>query len=146
MVLASTLAGCEATPSPSGPGQVGAGPHNGVVVPLGKAGFAEILNETKAEKSKPVRKGRPATAVVVYFLRADKKSPLSPAPIQASVKLEKGDASETLQLVTAPAPNDAAGASRFASLAGDYDLSGLQGELTAKLGDETIIQAFQGPR
>jgi len=146
ILLASVCAlnGCGATPSPSGPGQVGAGPHNGVIVPVGTVGVAEILNEFKTKNT--TKRGHPSMVIAVYFLQDDRKTALATTPTEVSVRLDSETEPVTIALAPAPEPKDAAGKTRFASPVGAYDLSGLQGELTAKVGGETITQAFQGPR
>jgi hypothetical protein len=147
-LLASAFAAAGCTSSASLPAQsfVADGPHGGLVVPLpGNAGFAEIFNEEgSVPASRP--RGRGPKAVVIYFLGPDKQTAMSPAPTGVSLKLAGEAAGATITLNPAPDPKDPAGAGRFASPVGDFDLSGRRAELTADLGGQKVVQGFQGLR
>ena len=145
-VPAFASAGCTSPVSTPGRGYVADGPHGGLVVPLpGDAGFAEILNEAAADAGSRQR-GRVPKAVVVYFLGPDKKTALSPSPTGVGVKLLGEAAGATIALSPAPDPKDPAGAGRFASTVGDFDLAGRRAELNAGLGGREVVREFQGPR
>jgi hypothetical protein len=144
--VVSTLAVAGCSGAPPSEGQAGAGPHQGVIVPLpGDSGFAEVLTEEPAAKA-PARRGHPPKAVVVYFLGPDQKAALSPAPTGVGVKILGNETAETVALNSAPAPKDPAGASRFASAVGNYDLAGRRAELSADVGGQKVWLEFRGPR
>ncbi len=51
-----------------------------------------------------------------------------------------------MNLSPAPEPKDPAGAGRFASKVGDFDLGGRTAELSADVGGKKLAQEFVGPR
>jgi hypothetical protein len=113
-------------------------------------GFVEIVNEPEVSD----RRNAPPTSIVAYYLQADGKSPLSPAPSDVSFTIDTGGGRETrgkqgpgpaVPLNAEPKADDPAGAGRFASKPGPYVLDGIRGTLTAKVsGKETSISFAAG--
>jgi hypothetical protein len=145
VVSACAIAGCSG--SNAGPGGESGGPHGGVIVSLpGEAGVAEVLTEEAAASKGQRQRGRAPKAVVVYFLGPDKKTAVSPLPTGVGVKMLGGETAPAITLGHAPDSKDPAGAGRFASPVGDYDLGGRRAELTADVGGQKVAQEFVGPR
>jgi hypothetical protein len=137
LFVAALVTGCGDAPPPLPPPQVVIGPHQGQTFRLpGDRGFAEITNEPAITSSSKDAN----TAIVVYFLQPDAKSPLTPTP--TDVKFQLNDAlrrqTKTIPLAAEPSLADPAGAGRFASKLGPYLLSETQGVLTANLGGEHL--------
>ncbi|MDR3633858.1 MAG: hypothetical protein P4L84_08640 [Isosphaeraceae bacterium] len=143
LALASCL-GCGASQSPASGSRAELGPHHAVLYRLPEnQGFAEIVNEPEVTD----RRGKVATAIVVYFLQPDEKSPLNPAPTDVRVTLEQGrKRAETLTLKPEPKSDDPAGACRFVTSQGPYLLEGVHGKLSGSVGGKTFDQAFTGGR
>jgi hypothetical protein len=144
-IVAALAIGCGEKSLPLPPPQVVVGPHQGLTLRLPEdRGFAEIVNEP--EVTTGARNG--STAIVVYFLQVDSKSPLTPAPTNVVVQLINGSKREAKKVPMAaePKPEDPAGASRFTSKPGPYLLSEAQGVLTANVGGQSLSLEFSGGR
>lgn len=144
VTAAAVLAGCGSQPSPQPPA-VTRGPHDGSTIRLpGEKGFVELVNEPEVD----ARQRGAATSVVAYFLQADGKSPLSPAP--TDVKFEVGSeakkAGQSVSLAAEPKSGDPAGAARFASRPGPFSLDSLRGRLTATLDGQPVSVELHGGR
>ncbi len=144
LAFASAATGCN-SPSNSGQSFLADGPHSGLMIPLpGNEGFAEILTE-EATSAKSARAGHPPRTIVVYFLGSDKQSAVSTAPTAVSVNFLGASADTAIKLSPAVDPKDPAGAARFASAAGDYDLARRRAKLTADLaGGQKVDEEFLG--
>ena len=137
----AVLAGCEggAALAP----QVVVGPHGGTAYRLpGERGFAELVNEPEVDDARVA----PTTALVVYFLQPDGKSPLTPAPSDVSARVMIERRLTTLPLKAEPKAGDPTGSARFATILGPYQLADLHGTLTATAGGETATIAFAAGR
>ena len=150
LAFAFAIAGCDNSSSNLGQGFLVDGPHNGLMIPLPQnEGFAEILNQ-EATSAGSRQRGRLPRMIVVYFLGADKKSALSTAPTAVSVKFlgeTAGTEGPAISLSPAADPKDPAGAMRFTSAAGDYDLARRRAKLTADLvGGQKLDEGFVGMR
>jgi hypothetical protein len=96
----------------------------------GDHGYAEILSETLRGQGDPI--------MVVYFLKPDAKSALSPLP--TNVRVKASDTEVTLSAAAGPA-KDPAGAGRMVSGPLPADPDRVSGELIATVGG----QPFQTP-
>jgi hypothetical protein len=136
-------AGCSAEPAPQAPAVV-KGPHDGTTLRLpDDQGFAEIVNEPEPSG----RSRDETTALVVYFLQADGKTPISPAPSDVKFEAKSGkQAAKTLALAAEPKSDDAAGAARFATKPGPYSLADLRGRLSASVGGKDVSVDYAGAR
>jgi hypothetical protein len=147
LVAAFELTGCgrEATVLPPAPkGAPTIGPHQGTAFALpNNAGLAEVVNEPE-----PTGRGNAAaTAVVVYFLKPDASTPLTPPPTQVRVRVDQGERKqETLELKAEPRSSDPTGAARFASKTGPYALFDLRGVLTGSAGGSEFKVTLSGVR
>jgi hypothetical protein len=139
------LVGCGGETRPPAPkGAPTVGPHQGTAFVLpNEADLAEVVNEPE-----PTRRGKAAnTAVVVYFLKPDARTPLTPPPSQVRVRVDQGmKKQENLELKAEPRSGDPAGASRFASKTGPYALFDLRGVLTGSVGGSEFKVPLSGIR
>jgi hypothetical protein len=113
-------------------------------------GYVELVNEPEVTD----RRNPQPTAIVAYYLQADGKTPLNPAPTDVSFAIDPGAARGGRGKASAAAPvplnaepklDDPSGASRFASKAGPYVLAATRGKLSAKIdGQETSITFAAG--
>jgi hypothetical protein len=138
---ALVIGGCAG--GPAIPPQVMVGPHGGTAYRLpGDRGFVELVNEPAVDTPRPGAK----TALVVYFLQDDAKSPVTSAPtdVRADVMVER----RAVKLVLKPEPkaDDPAGSARFATALGPYHLADVRGNLTASAGGESATIAFASGR
>jgi hypothetical protein len=143
LLIASSLFlgfGCQSRSGPSS--QVVVGPHHGVTIRLADdQGFAEIVNEPEVGD----RGSRQPTAIVVYFLQTDGKTPLTPPPSDVRVEVDLGRRrSEKLPMKAEPKSADPAGTSRFVSKPGPFLLQDTRGLLFATLGGRQIELSFDG--
>ncbi len=147
LIPAVVLAGCSESSAPPAPKVAVDGPHGGAVVSLpGNAGFAEIFSEVPgASDTEKAARGRVAKAVVVYFLGPDKTSALSSLPTAVTVTIT-GASGGPIELTPTPDAKDPAGAGKFASKPGEYDLGGRRAELNLDLGGNKVTQEFTGLR
>src|SRR5262249_30639353 len=113
--------------------------HGGTIVALpGNRGFAEILNGMKAESR--------GSALVVYFVQPDMKSPLSPVPSDVRLKIQLGRKDSMVRLAPDPAAGDPLGAVRFASPPGNYPWEARENELIATIDGQSVTVPFRPPR
>jgi hypothetical protein len=121
------------------------GPHDGTafVLPENK-GVVELVNEPPVTD----RRGTVSTSVVAYFLQADGKTPMSPAPADVKVEVRGGDRQppKSVPLAAEPKPDDPSAAARFASKPGPYDLEAVRGTLTASVAGSPVTVSFGGGR
>jgi len=120
------------------------GPHHGTTIRLPEEkGFVELTNEPEVTD----RRSNEATSIVAYYLQSDAKSALQPVPTDVSFVIELGKkAAQTIPLSAQPKSDDPAGASRFASKPGPYQLSALRGRLNAKIGGQEVSTTILGGR
>ncbi len=143
LTLASLISGCDSTQAP--PPAVVLGPHHGTTIRLAdNKGFVELTNEPAVENR---RRDEP-TALVAYFLKADTSSPLDPPPTDVNFIIDDTakKRSQTVPMAAEPKADDPAGAARFASKPGPYQLSGIRGTLNAKFGGQEVSTSFQAGR
>lgn len=143
MVAAAFLAGCSSAPAP--PSAILRGPHDGTAFVLpGAKGIVEIVNEPEVVD----RRGNVSTSVVAYFLQADGRSALDPAPMDVKFEIRPGarKLARVVPLAAAPKAGDPAGAARFASQPGPYDLEATHGALSAAIGGVPVSVAVGGGR
>ncbi|MBI3467173.1 MAG: hypothetical protein HY000_29525 [Planctomycetes bacterium] len=106
-------------------------------------GFGEVVIEIDPKSSD----AEPLARVVVYFLKADLKSPLSPLPTDVSVRLlVPNQEAEVVPLNPQPKTDESAGAGRFASNPGLYHLDEPIGQLTTTLGGNSFNAPFTSLR
>jgi hypothetical protein len=144
LTAATALAGCMSW-APAPPAQVMKGPHEGTAIRLpGDKGFVELVNEPPVDS----RGRNVSTSIVAYFLQPDGRSPLSPAPsdVRFEVAPEARKGAQTLPLAAAPKADDPAGAARFASKPGPYDLAALRGQLAATVGGQPVAVEIKAGR
>jgi hypothetical protein len=152
LALAGVILGCGSSVSPVDVTVV-IGPHHGTMVRLPEDhGFVELVNEPEVND----RRSPQPTSIVAYFLQADGKSPLSPAPSDVNVSLSAGrdkgarrdtsGAGQSIPLSPEPKADDPAGSSRFVSKPGSYDLATIRGTLSAKTSSQEISTPFGGGR
>jgi hypothetical protein len=135
VVMTASLLGCESTPAPQPPAVIG-GPHSGTSIRLeGDKGFVELLNEPKVD----ARDSTP-TALVVYYLQTDGKSPMSPAPTDVSLALIEGRSASKTVLLTPGSEG------RFSSPPGPFNLEQLHGTLSATIGGQAVKTGLSGGR
>ena len=149
--LAALCWGCD-SPGPQLAVNVTVAPHRGTMIRLpDDKGFVELVNEPEVFDR---RKTEP-TSIVAYYLQIDGRSPLDPAPAEVHFAIETGGgkgahgkpgSGERILLSAGPKPDDPVGAARFASRPGPYDLAGIRGTLTAKIGGQEISSSFGGSR
>lgn len=120
------------------------GPHQGTAYALPDGlGYAEVVNEPSASE----RDRAAPTAIVIYFLGPDAKAALTPAPTDVKFQVASGRGKgQAVSLSAGPKSDDPAGASRFASPTGPYQLEDLHGELTAKAGGKPAKIPIAGAR
>ena len=103
----------------------------------------ELTNEPEIRD----RRSNEATSIVAYYLQSDGKSPLDPPPTDVNFVIELGKkTAEPVVLKAEPKSDDPAGAGRFASKPGPYQLSALRGRLNAKIGGQEVSTTFLGSR
>jgi hypothetical protein len=112
-----------------------AAPHGGAISPLpGNRGYGESLIEPGAKPgTRPT-----SSAIVVYFLGPDGKSPMAPTPSGVSLSYTADRMPKTLNLAHRPKTDDPAGAGRFATDPVPLTESRLEGELTATIEGESV--------
>lgn len=130
VLLLALIAGCGQATVENPEAAHAAPPHGGQVFPMPESkGYVEIKNEFKA-------KGKNQSTISVYFLAADGKSALSPAPSAPTLKINGEDGGRT---VTLQAAGDG-----FATPPGDYgSRSGLSGEVGATAGGQPVTVPFE---
>ncbi|HEV3162696.1 MAG TPA: hypothetical protein VGZ22_01550 [Isosphaeraceae bacterium] len=139
--LAMTMSGCGSVGVSASPDLVAAtGPHGGRAVLLpGGAGYGEVV----VEHDKSSRPGPASARLVVYFLKTDLKTPLSPAPLDVRVKaVPPNGEPATVPLTPQAKRGDAMSSGRFASAPGNFDFDELQGDLTATVAGQTVTRPF----
>jgi hypothetical protein len=120
-----------------------AGPHGGTAYRLpGDSGFAELVNEPEAADARAASK----TALVVYFLEKDGKSPLSPPPADVGLELMVDRHWVKVPLTGQPKAGDDAGAARFATAPGPYALAETHGTLKATVAGQPATIEFAAGR
>src|SRR5262249_28246738 len=123
--------GCAGSPAPEP--TVLPGPHHGTTLQLPEQmGYVELVNEPEVKD----RRSTEPTALVAYFLKDDAQSPLDPLPSAVKFAIDggggrdgrarKGSGSpEVLPLGAEPKSGAPAGAGRFVSKPGPYQLANL---------------------
>jgi hypothetical protein len=149
--LAGVLSGCSASAPPASV-SVASGPHQGTMIRLPEdKGFVELVNEPEVTD----RRNPPPTSIVAYYLQTDAESPLMPAPSDVSFAIGSGGGKsaggtkggvQSIPLNAEPKSAEPAGASRFASKPGPYQLSAIRGNLNAKISGLDITISFEGAR
>ncbi len=145
IALACGLPGCGGSPTlpPLPKDAPTVGPHQGPAYALPDGlGYAEFANDPKADE----RDRTAPTALVVYFLKSDAKTSLTPPPTDVKFQAANGRRVQAIDLKPTPKADDPAGESRFASQAGPYRLEELRGDLTAKAGATPVKLAIAGAR
>ncbi len=143
LVLTTVVPGCGG-PAPSAPPpSISQGPHGGAAHPLpGHVGYVEMVNEPEIDRG-----SESLTAIVLYVLGPDCEEPLeAPALSGLAIDLEVGRSHRRIDFEPKPKANDPAGAARFVSTPGPYDLSRARGTLTGTLDGETFATEFSGGR
>jgi hypothetical protein len=140
------LVGCGGSPNlPAMPKDAPTvGPHGGTAFALPDGmGYAEVVNDPP-----PGERDRSApTSLVVYFLQPDAKTALSTPPTEVKVQGGTGrNTAQSVALKAEPKADDPAGASRFATPRGAYQLDEFRGELTAKAGSTPVKITIAGAR
>ncbi len=157
-LAAALLAGCAGSSVPIEEQVSTVGPHRGPTLQLPeKKGFVELVNEPAPRD----RRGGEPTALVAYFLKLDGRSPMEPAPTDVRFTIDAGArangrgghargkaqaASGVVELLPEPKAEDPAGASRFASRLGPYQLDAVRGSLSARVDGQETGVTFQGGR
>jgi hypothetical protein len=151
LALVGLLFGCDSS-TPRGNVVTAIAPHHGTMIPLPEnRGFVELINEPEVSD----RRNPQPTSIVAYYLQADGKSPLNPAPTDVSFAIDPGVArgargkqgsAQSVPLIAEPKSDDPAGAGRFASKPGPYDLTDMRGTLSAKIGGQEISIPFAEAR
>lgn len=140
-----TFVGCSPMP-PAAPPTVVKGPHEGTTIRLpDDKGFVEIVNEPRLGERDDVGQ----TALVAYFLQPDGRSPMSPAPtdVKFDIKLAaRNSAPQSVKMAADPKTSDAAGAARFASKPGTYNLVNVRGRITASIGGKEVSVDYNDVR
>ena len=136
--LAILVFGCNSPVSPVA-SSVPMGPHRGPTLALDENnGFVELVNEPEVTD----RRNPQPTSIVAYFLQTDGKTPLSPVPTDVKFTMEArrgtnsrvaGASATPVPLVPEPKSDDAAGAARFASQRGQYQLLEVRSTLSATI-------------
>jgi hypothetical protein len=150
LALAALGTGCggAATPEPA----VRRGPHQGTTLQLPeKAGYVELVNEPEVQD----RRSTEPTTLVAYFLKDDVQSALDPPPTDVSLAIDrgggrdargKGSSPEIVPLIAVPKSGDPAGAGRFGSKPGPYQLAPLRGTLNANINGKKVSTLVQAGR
>jgi hypothetical protein len=145
-LLGAGLAGCGGSPTlpPMPKDAPVVGPHQGTAFALPDGlGYAEVVNEPKADE----RDRKAPTALVIYFLGPDAKAPLATPPTELKLHGSTGrNTAQSIALKAEPKPDDPAGAGRFITPRGPYQLEEFRGELTAKAGSAPVKIAIGGVR
>lgn len=112
--------------SPDAPARQGVGPHGGVAVALGDAGFAELV----------VEPGPSDSVLAAYFLQPDRTTPLAARPTSVVVEADAGSgpASLPLQPKTGTSPDNRFEADAPAGLDDRFN-----GKLTVVLDGQTHV-------
>jgi hypothetical protein len=149
--VVSVLLGCDSSTPRANVATVAA-PHHGTMIPLpDDRGFVELINEPEVGD----RRNPQPTSIVAYYLQADGKSPLNPAPANVNFGIDMGGgkgargkqgSAQSVPLNAEPKADDPAGASRYASKPGPYDLTAIRGALSATIGGQEISVPFAGGR
>ena len=131
LLLAAPLSGCGPAlpePPPSTADAPKPGPHGGTALALPEgAGYVEVINEpTPQDRSRGA-----TTAIVAYFLAADLQAAVAAAP--ANVKVVDRTSRTSIALKPEAKAGDPAGAGRFASAVGAYNLAEIHGELSGTI-------------
>jgi hypothetical protein len=139
----SGLVGCWGDRAEVPPPQFVNGPHGGLSYRLpDDRGYAEIINEPPISASG----GTPQTAVVVYFLGTDARTPLESKPTGVKVELDLGRRRNTLPLSPSALAGDPSGSNRFVSKTGPYVIADARGLLTTTLDGKTFTLDFSTRR
>jgi hypothetical protein len=150
LTLLGLALGCDSSVAPVAVSVTG-GPHQGTMIRLpDDKGFVELTNEPEVAD----RRNLQPTSIVAYFIGADSKSPLTPAPTDVSFALEgarggRGDSdagAQAIPLSAEPKADDPSGSSRFVSKPGAYDLAKMRGTVAAKIDGIGISIPFSGAR
>jgi hypothetical protein len=152
LAVTVVLTGCNDSGPPTDQQTVLNGPHHGTTLQLSeKTGFVELVNEPQPTD----RRSNEPTSLVAYFLKMDAQTPLEPAPTDVSFTVDSGGgrdargtkgAAQVIALAAEPKSDDPAGAGRFASKPGPYQLQNLRGTLNAKIEGQTASIVFAGRR
>jgi hypothetical protein len=152
LALTALFSGCNGGALPTDQQTVLKGPHHGTTLQLpDKKGFVELVNEPEPAD----RRSTEPTSIVAYFLKIDAKSPLDPAPSDVSFAVDSSNGRDArsrnptpqaIALASEPKSDDPAGAARFASKPGPYQLDNLRGKLNAKIDGQAVSVAFGGSR
>jgi hypothetical protein len=128
------------------------GPHLGTTLQLpDKTGYVELVNEPEVKD----RRSNEPTALVAYFLKNDARSPLDPPPTDVRFAIDSGGGRESraktgspqvIPLGAEPKSGDPAGAGRFVSKPGPYQLESLRGTLDANIGGQKVSVILPGGR
>jgi hypothetical protein len=130
-LAAASLPGCGGiSPAPVAARVNIPAPHGGIISPLpDNRGYGEVLLEPP-----PKPGGKAAgSAIVVYFLGPDGKSPMAPLPSSVSVSYTIDRATKTVNLSHKPNADDSAGHSRFATDPLILAENRLEGDLNATI-------------
>jgi hypothetical protein len=128
------------------------GPHHGTTLQLPeKKGYVELVNEPEVKD----RRSNEPTSIVAYYLQSDAKTPLSPLPSDVSFQIAVSggrggrgakDSPKSVPLTPEPKADDPAGAGRFASKPGPYQLPNLRGTVNSTIDGQQVSIVFQGGR
>jgi hypothetical protein len=150
VALPGFFVGCAGSPAPEP--TVLRGPHHGTTLQLPeKMGYVELVNEPEVKD----RRSNEPTALVAYFLKDDAQSPVDPLPSEVSFAIDSGGrregrarkgSPEVLPLGAEPRSGDPAGAGRFVSKPGPYQLASLRGTLSASFNGQMVSVILQGSR
>jgi len=152
VALPSLFVGCAGSLAPEP--TVLRGPHHGTTLQLPeKTGYVELVNEPAVKD----RRSTEPTALVAYFLKDDAQSPLDPLPTDVKFAIDSGGgrdgrarkgsgSPEVLSLGAEPKSGDPAGAGRFVSKPGPYQLASLRGTLSASVNGQMVSVILQGSR
>jgi hypothetical protein len=135
-LAAALLAGCGGiSPAPVAARANIPAPHGGTIIPVpDNRGYGEFLLEPP-----PKPGGKAAgSAIVVYFLGPDGKSPMAPAPSSVSVSYTVDRATKTVNLSHKPNADDPAGRSRFATDPLSLAENRLEGDLNATIQGDAV--------
>jgi hypothetical protein len=150
--MTALIAGCSDGSPRTSEQTVLNGPHHGTTLQLPEQkGFVELVNEPQPKD----RRNTEPTSLVAYFLKSDARTPLDPVPTDVSFAVDSGggrgtrgsrSAGEAIALTAEPKSDDPAGAGRFASKPGPYQLSNLRGTLSAKIEGQAVSVMVAGGR
>jgi hypothetical protein len=116
--------------------------HGGILIPLtDKQAYLELLNGKLEKKGKGYE-----TSLVAYLPQPDQKSPFSETPASVEVKIGTPTGDQVVALKSAPDSADPLGTARFVSKPGPFELTQSGGEVTVKIGGQTLSGTFRGPR